>query len=165
MNNPQNKEFDKRFDLNSVVQKKYYISHQDTINKIAAESRRFNTTKTRKKEKLRLNAFNTAKEIYRSFINSYNEGSCEFIVVDDSGNVFFETSKWLLKHHYTAVCDSEVTAANHLERIHETSKDGCQVFLPNWLVPPKKIRFDANIRLKINPEMLVFKSRRERFTS
>lgn len=162
MNNTQ---INSRFDLKNVVQKKYYISHQDTENLIIAESRRFNNTKTRKKEKLRLNAFNTAKEIYRSFINSYNDGNCEFIVVDDTGNVYFETSKWLLKHHYTAVCDSEVTAANHLERIHETSKDGCKVFLPNWLVPPKKVRFDANIRLKINTDMLVFATRRSRFKS
>ncbi len=165
MNNTQIKVIDKRFDLGHVVQKKYYISHQDTINKIVTESIRFNATKTRKKEKLRLNAFNTAKEIYRSFINSYNDGDCTFIVVDDTGNVYFETSKWLLKHHYTAVCDSEVTAANHLERIHQTAKDGCKVFLPNWLVPPKKVRFDANIRLKINTDMFVFKTRRERFKS
>lgn len=165
MHNTQIKEFDSRFDLENIVKQKYYISPQDTINKIAAESRRFNKLQLYKVDKLRLNAYNTAKEIYRSFVNSYNSGNGEFIVTDDEGNVYFETSKWLLKHHYTAVCDSVLTAENHLRRIHKTSKNGCKVFLPNWLVPPKKVRFDANVRLKINTEMFVFKTRRSRFTS
>uniref|UniRef100_UPI0025C36209 hypothetical protein n=1 Tax=Bernardetia sp. TaxID=1937974 RepID=UPI0025C36209 len=154
-----------RFDLKNVRKKKFWIAHEKTESNIRNESRRFNKTKTKRKEQLRLNSFNTAKEIYRSFINSYNAGDCEFIVVDSDGNVYFETSKWLLKHHYTAVCDSDITAARHLERIHNTAKEGCKVFLPNWLVPPKKVRFDANIRLKINTEMLAFAPRRSRFKS
>lgn len=165
MHNTQQIELNPRFDLQNVVNKKYYISSQDTINNLVEEARRFNETKLEKVDKLRLNAFNTAKEIYRSFINSYNAGNCKFIVVEQDGNVYFETSKWLLKHHYTATCDSELTAHRHLERMHETAKEGCKVFLPNWLVPPKKVRFDANIRLKINTEMLVFVTRRSRFKS
>ena len=152
----------RRFDLEKIKTKKAdWIVHEKTLSNVRAVINDFNIGKA-DKEQLRLNAYNTAVSIYNSFINAYNAGNCDFIVLEN-GELYIETSKWLLHHLDITTCRNERTAANHLKRIQQVIQDGCKVFLPHWIKPTPNHRFDSNIRIKINPQLLVFTTRRKRF--
>lgn len=152
------------FDLKAIQEQKAgWINHELTFQKVRAAINLHNEGRPYK-EQVRLGANTTAIALYNSFINSFNAGDCEFIVLEN-GAIYIETSKWLMSSGFIATCADPRTAANHLKRIQNAIKDGCKVFLPNWVKPTKNHRFDANVRIKINTELLVFEDRRERFTS
>ncbi|WP_375560646.1 hypothetical protein ACE193_23615 [Bernardetia sp. OM2101] len=151
-----------RFDLEKIKAKQAnWIVHEKTLSNVRTLINEYNIGKA-DKDQIRLNAYNTVISIYNSFINAYNAGNCDFIVLED-GELYIETSKWLLNHLDIATCRSERTAANHLKKIHKATQNGFTAFLPNWIKPTSNHRFDSNIRIKINPQLLVFTTRRKRF--